>query len=106
MHRKVSEDRALLKYSRALAARFARRLVFIFLLLTVVSGKPAQSVLPSESFDPGRGILLRGTVVTMDDAGTVIRQGNVLVRNKRIIAIWQGRRAPSGTPVDNALEID
>lgn len=51
-------------------------------------GRPCATVSSLESFDPGRGILLQGTVVTMDDAGTVIPQGNVLVRDKKIIAVW------------------
>src|SRR5262249_23732989 len=35
-------------------------------------------------FDPAQ-VVLRGTIVTMDDQHTVIEQGSVLVRNDRII---------------------
>jgi 5-methylthioadenosine/S-adenosylhomocysteine deaminase len=58
------------------------------------------------AFDPARGILLRGTVVTMDDRHTVIDRGNVLVRNDRIVAVWQGERPPAGTAVGDAVTID
>ena len=58
------------------------------------------------AFDPSTGILLRGTVVTMDTAGTILRNGNVLVRNGKIVATWQGTKAPAGTPVNNAVVID
>src|SRR6266487_7169931 len=59
-----------------------------------------------QSFDPTQGILLRGTVVTMDAAGTILHNGNVLVRNGRIVATWNGARIPDGTPVGNAFEVD
>jgi cytosine/adenosine deaminase-related metal-dependent hydrolase len=42
----------------------------------------------------------------MDDAGTVVPHGNVLVRDGRIVAIWQGPIPPSGTTAHNAVEID
>jgi 5-methylthioadenosine/S-adenosylhomocysteine deaminase len=63
----------------------------------------AQTFLP---FDPTSGLLLRGTVVTMNGQHTVLDHGNVLVRNDRIIAIWQGELAPAGTPVNDAVIID
>jgi len=73
-------------------------------LLLLVSSSGGQSA--NEPFDPERGILLRGTVVTMDDAGTVIPHGNVLVRDGKIVAVWQGSRLPHGTTVGQAVEID
>jgi hypothetical protein len=57
-------------------------------------------------FDPARGLVLRGTVVTMDEHHTVLKHGSVLVRNERIIAIWHGESPPTGTPIDAALLVD
>ena len=57
----------------------------------------ATSALAQQTFDPSRGILLRGTVVTMDAAGTILHNGSVLVRNGKIVATWQGARIPDGT---------
>jgi len=59
-----------------------------------------------QAFDPSTGILLRGTVVTMDSTGTILRNGNVLVRDGRIIATWQGTKAPTGTLINNAVAVD
>jgi cytosine/adenosine deaminase-related metal-dependent hydrolase len=71
------------------------------LLVFVVTFSMAQ-----QGFDPSKGILLRGTVVTMDVAGTILRNGNVLVRDGKIIALWQGTKIPAGTPVNNAVVVD
>ena len=49
---------------------------------------------PNQPFDPSRGLVLRGKVVTMNDTHDVIANGNVLVRNDRIVAIWRGERRP------------
>jgi len=51
-------------------------------------------------------LVLRGTIVTMDDRHTVIENGSVLVRNDRIVALWQGANPPFGTPVGNAEIVD
>jgi cytosine/adenosine deaminase-related metal-dependent hydrolase len=59
-----------------------------------------------ETIDPARGILLRGTVVTMDSAGTILHNGSVLVRHGKIVATWQGGNMPSGIAIDNAAVID
>ena|ERR1700760_4535439 len=58
------------------------------------------------TFNPSRGLVLRGTIVTMDDQHTVVDDGNVLVRNDRIVAIWHGQRPPLGTPVGDAEIVD
>jgi 5-methylthioadenosine/S-adenosylhomocysteine deaminase len=63
----------------------------------------AKSYLP---FNPSRGLVLRGTIVTMDDQHTVVDDGNVLVRNDRIVAIWHGQPPPLGTPVGDAEIVD
>jgi len=60
----------------------------------------------SQPFDPARGMVLRGTIVTMDDDHTVIESGRVLVRNDKIAAVWQGERPPAGTDVDGAVVLD
>jgi 5-methylthioadenosine/S-adenosylhomocysteine deaminase len=70
----------------------------LFVLVPVSAAQP--------SFDPSTGILLRGTVATMDAAGTILRNGNVLVRDGKIVAIWQGTKAPAAVAVSNAVVID
>ena len=60
---------------------------------------------PSEParWDSTRGVLIEGAaVVTMDDEHTVIPHGSVLVRNERIVAVWQGPRPPEGVEVGAA----
>jgi cytosine/adenosine deaminase-related metal-dependent hydrolase len=52
-----------------------------------------------------RGMLLRGTVVTMDGRFDVIREGNVLIRGQRIVAVWRGRRAPPRVRVGRAVVV-
>jgi hypothetical protein len=59
-----------------------------------------------QPFDPARGILLHGTVVAMDAAGTILHNGTLLVRNGKIVAVWQGSSVPNGTPIENAVSID
>jgi cytosine/adenosine deaminase-related metal-dependent hydrolase len=60
----------------------------------------------SRPFDPARGIVLRGTVVTMNDRHRVIENGGVLVRNDRIIAVWDGQTPPGWAQADRAVTID
>jgi cytosine/adenosine deaminase-related metal-dependent hydrolase len=62
------------------------------------------SALPASAAPPfKRGVLLRGTVVTMNRHNDVFRHGNVLVRKGRVAAIWRDGRRPRGlrlgTPV-------
>lgn len=78
------------------------RLLFCF-LVCVFALTPAIAQQP---FDAARGIILRGTVVTMDAAGTILHDGNVLVRNGKIVATWEGPKAPDGTLVGDAVNID
>jgi cytosine/adenosine deaminase-related metal-dependent hydrolase len=52
-----------------------------------------------------RGILLKGTVVTMDSRFRVIRHASVLVRGQTIVAVWAGGRAPSGIHVGRAVTV-
>src|SRR5262245_15480855 len=60
----------------------------------------------AKSFDPEQGILLRGTVVTMDAGGTILHNGNVLVRSGHIVAMWKGPRPPRGTSIGDPVTID
>jgi len=72
-----------------------------------ISGEgPYASAATPPAYDPVHGLILRGTIVTMDDRHTVIPNGSVLVRNDRIVALWQGPRAPAGTPIGDAVSID
>jgi 5-methylthioadenosine/S-adenosylhomocysteine deaminase len=59
-----------------------------------------------QPFDPAQGILIRGTVVTMDAAGTILHNGSVLVRNGKIVATWAGQKPPKGTEIGSAVQID
>jgi 5-methylthioadenosine/S-adenosylhomocysteine deaminase len=74
-----------------------------FISITRSFGDFANSLPP---FDPARGLVLRGTIVTMNDQHTVIENGSVLVRNDRIVALWQGPNPPFGTPVGDAEILD
>ena len=52
----------------------------------------------SETPDPGRPVVFRnGIVLTMDDAHTVLADGDVLVVDDRIAAVGQGLEVPEGT---------
>ena len=85
-------------------SKIQTRIIFITLcVLTSSVILAAQNVAP---FDPTVGIVLRGTVVTMDSAGTILHDGAILARSGKVVAIWQGREAPKGTPIGNAIEID
>ena len=50
------------------------------------------------AFEPGRPLVLRGgTVLTMDDAGTVLPGADVLVVGDKIAAVEVGLDVPEGT---------
>jgi len=55
---------------------------------------------------PPRELLLRGTVVTMDDAHTVIPGGNVLVVGDTISAVWSGDTVPPGVDATRATVVE
>ena len=86
----------------ALAARIATRV----LVCGLFCGVALVSTQAQQAFDPARGILLRGTVVTMDARRTILHNGSVLVRDGKIVATWQGENAPQGVPIDDALLIE
>jgi len=71
-----------------------------------MNGSAEDRAESSPPFDPARGMVLRGTIVTMDDDHTVIESGRVLVRNDKIVAVWQGERPPAGTDVEGAVVLD
>src|SRR5262249_12224132 len=76
--------------------------VLLALSLAFVLAAPARAQL----FDPARGMVLQGTVVTMDDFHSVIEDGSVLVRDDRIVAVWRGKKPPAGTDLGNAAVLD
>src|SRR5260370_35296433 len=80
---------------------FGKRPLFVCALAAIFSFTPACE----HNFDPARGIVLRGTIVTMDAAGRILRNGRVLVRNTRIVAIWPGPPPPRDVGVGIGMEI-
>lgn len=79
----------------------ALRAVVTILLLAALLAPPPGSA----SFDPARGLLLRGTVVTMDAGDRVLEHGNVLIRGERIVAVWEGATLP-GMTLGDPLVLD
>jgi 5-methylthioadenosine/S-adenosylhomocysteine deaminase len=80
------------------------RFFHYFVCLVAAAVTPSSAL--AQQFDPTRGILLHGTVVTMDAAGTVLHDGSVLVRNGKIVATWQGADTPQGVAIGKAVVID
>jgi 5-methylthioadenosine/S-adenosylhomocysteine deaminase len=76
------------------------------LLCCALAGSFAFASAFAQTFDPAQGILLRGTVVTMDSAGTILQNGNVLVRNGMIVATWNGQNPPKGISIGGAVQVD
>jgi hypothetical protein len=72
----------------------------------IVCAFASSAAFARQRFDPARGIVLRGAGVTMDAAGTILRKGDVLVRDGKIVATWEGPKALAGTPAGDAVEID
>ena len=59
----------------------------------------------SEAPQAGRPVVLRGgTVLTMDDAGTVLRDADVLVVGDRIAAVGSALEVPEGTAEVDATD--
>jgi hypothetical protein len=85
------------------------RSAFTVLLLVAVLSCPSamDATGPAHSpWDTSRGLLVDGaTVVTMDDAHTVVPHGRVLVRGGRIVAVWSGPQPPAGVSVGDASVI-
>lgn len=80
------------------------RVLSVLLLLAASAADAA----PREEapWDAARGLLIRGTIVTMDDSDTVVDHGSVLVRNGIVEAIWSGPHVPEGTDAGEAFVVD
>ena len=65
--------------------------------------RPIPAAETLSPFDLTRGLVLSGTVVTMDDRHSVLEHGGVLVRDGLIAAVWEGDHAPAGTPLGAAI---
>ncbi len=79
----------------------------------IVDGAPyvfQPGVAPVRDAIPGlrepAELLLRGAVVTMDEAHTVIPDGNVLVVGHTIRAVWAGTQTPAGVDASRARVVD
>ena len=77
-----------MNWRRKWIAGSASTLVIVTMIVTAKSRVAADSA-------PLPGVLLEGTVVTMNGARDVIRAGRVLVRGGRIAAIWRGANPPA-----------
>jgi 5-methylthioadenosine/S-adenosylhomocysteine deaminase len=63
------------------------------LAAAVLAALPAAAAAPrTPPFE--RGMLLKGTVVTMDGHDRVLRHGNVLIRGRNVVAVWRDRHRP------------
>jgi 5-methylthioadenosine/S-adenosylhomocysteine deaminase len=78
--------------------RAARGMICAFACVFVLTSANAQEDRVSSD------ILLRGTVVTMDPRRTILENGNVLIHDGKITAVWQGRKVPDGVLIGNALK--
>ena len=83
---------------KKLSLRSCLRSTSVLLSLAILT---ASSV-TAEVFDPSRGIILKGTIVTMDNAGTVLTNGNLLIRNGIITHMWQGDVPPGDAIIGQA----
>ncbi len=81
----------------------SRSLLIIVAVITGGGFHIATTRAQSASWDPSRGILLEGTVVTMNEARDVLPQGRVLVREGRIAAVWDGPIPPAGLDLDSVV---
>src|SRR5580692_8087729 len=90
-------------HDHRVSSRYNVQLVWFFVLVGAFFCTSANA---QKAFDPATGIVLRGTIVTMDSIGNILHDRSILVRNGAIVAIWQGRQAPPGVPLGNAIEVD
>lgn len=90
-------------HNRQVPSRWNVRFVWFFVFVSAFFCTSANA---QKAFDPATGIVLRGTIVTMDSIGTILHDRSILVRNGAIVAIWQGQQAPQGVPLGNAIEVD
>ena len=76
-------------------------LLFSALLILAALAPGASRVVVASQASPG--VLLEGTIVTMNAARDVIHNGRVLVRDGRIAAIWQGGKTPDDVDLDGVV---
>jgi cytosine/adenosine deaminase-related metal-dependent hydrolase len=60
----------------------------------------------TSAWDPAVGMVIDGTIVTMNGTRDVIRHGHVLIRGGQIEAIWQGPDAPPDLDLTGAVRVD
>ena len=83
-----------------------RKIVLALFTLTLLVPTARAAGRPDDGGGGEPGLLLRGAVVTMDEAGTVLKHGNVLIRGGLIEAVWEGPRAPRGVDPRGATLVD
>jgi cytosine/adenosine deaminase-related metal-dependent hydrolase len=68
------------------------------------TGSTSSGTVPLPTpWNAASGLLIAGaTVVTMDDAHTVLPHGRVLIRDGRIVSVWAGPTPPDGVEVGGA----
>jgi hypothetical protein len=78
---------------RWLANRGLKWAAAMTLLATITLACTAGAGLIQQAVD--NGIVVRGTVVTMDANRSILSNGGVFIRGGSIVATWQGARAPA-----------
>jgi 5-methylthioadenosine/S-adenosylhomocysteine deaminase len=86
--------------------QLSRSILVILLALVAPAALSGGSKSKPTAWNAGDGVLLVGTVVTMDADRSVIEDGRVLVRNGRIVAVWSGDTVPDGISVVAASVVD
>jgi 5-methylthioadenosine/S-adenosylhomocysteine deaminase len=72
----------------------------------IMSGMTPVGAQSPPTVDTSRGLVLRGTIVTMNDQHAVIKNGSLLVRDGRIVAVWRDEQTPGGILLNGATVID
>lgn len=67
--------------------------LFVLFALAALFAGTAHAGLIQQALDGG--IVVRGTVVTMDEGRNILRNGGVFIRGGTIVATWQGSHAPA-----------
>jgi len=79
----------------------AARLLTILILTAAISPSARLAAGPPAS----NASILEGTIVTMNAARDVIHNGRILIRDGRIVAVWQGGNPPEGIDVAGAVRV-
>jgi 5-methylthioadenosine/S-adenosylhomocysteine deaminase len=82
-----------------------RRILLVVgvLTLTLMTAGRAGLAAAASSSQP---IILEGTIVTMNAQRDVIHDGRILIRDGRIVAVWQGGKAPDDVDIAGARRIE